>query len=403
MDTLAQSFRMAVKSIGGNKLRAFLTMLGIIIGVMALVIMVSLVNGATSSVTDAISTLGTNSVMVNVSDDKGKPLSLQELDAMALEEGIGEITVSTTQTNSVFKHGSTSKTGTLHAVTPSYFRSTTNEMLLGRSLLKADEDNHSEVCVLSETAATEVIGYKDCLGEVISINGHSFTVVGVREDDKQTVTSVIGFSMKPISHVYVPYTSFIRLSTSVKDAVSAFELTAQPGRTMAEAEAAVKAILFERFDEDEDAYAVTNMNAIEETTNNVTNIFTVLLGGVAAISLIVGGIGIMNIMLVTVTERTREIGIRKAIGASRGVILVQFLMESTLLCMLGCALGIFLSWSVLQAASVVVSSLGLSFVLNGKVVLTAVAFCFVIGVGFGLYPADKAARMKPIDALHYGG
>ena len=137
--------------------------------------------------------------------------------------------------------------------------------------------------------------------------------------------------------------------------------------------------------------------------SNVTSVLTILLGGIAAISLIVGGIGIMNIMLVTVTERTREIGIRKAIGASRGTILSQFLMEAVVLCMLGCGLGIFLSWAVLQLISTVVASMDIQFTLNMGVVLLSVVFCFLIGVIFGLYPANKAAKMKPIDALHYGG
>ena len=137
--------------------------------------------------------------------------------------------------------------------------------------------------------------------------------------------------------------------------------------------------------------------------SSITSVLTILLGGIAAISLIVGGIGIMNIMLVTVTERTREIGIRKAIGATRGVILTQFLMEAVVLCMMGCCLGIFLSWAILQTVSTVVASLGIRFALDGGVVLVSVVFCFLIGVIFGLYPANKAARMKPIDALHYGG
>ena len=128
-----------------------------------------------------------------------------------------------------------------------------------------------------------------------------------------------------------------------------------------------------------------------------------MLAAIAAISLVVGGIGIMNIMLVTVTERTREIGIRKAIGAGRGVILQQFLLESVVLCMIGCGLGIFLSWAILQVVSTVTVSAGITFSLNMGVVGLAVAFCFLIGVVFGLYPANKAAKMKPIDALHYGG
>ena len=137
--------------------------------------------------------------------------------------------------------------------------------------------------------------------------------------------------------------------------------------------------------------------------SSITSVLSILLGGIAAISLVVGGIGIMNIMLVTVTERTREIGIRKAIGASRTTILTQFLMEAVVLCMMGCGMGIFLSWAVLQIVSTIVASTGMRFALNGGVVLIAVVFCFLIGVIFGLYPANKAAKMKPIDALHYGG
>ena len=158
-----------------------------------------------------------------------------------------------------------------------------------------------------------------------------------------------------------------------------------------------------RFNEDEDAFSILSQSMLEDAMSSVTGILTVLLGGIAAISLIVGGIGIMNIMLVTVTERTREIGIRKAIGAGRGVILQQFLLESVVLCMIGCAIGVFLSWAVLRVISVMVASMGLSFGLEWNVVVIAVAFCFAIGVIFGLYPANKAAKLPPIEALHYGG
>ena len=400
METLYQSLRMAVKSIGGNKLRSFLTMLGIIIGVMALVILVSLVNGATGSVTDTIASLGSNSISVTVSDDKGKAVTLEELQEWAGRDGIGEISVRSSDSSAVAKYGSTVKSAQLMGINASYFRIQNMEILLGRSILSTDNDNHSDVCVLNENAAEDLIGYSDCLGEVVSVNGHRFTVVGVLKDNEDSLTTAFS---QGSPEVYIPFSSFVRLSASTGSGIASFYVSAPAGMTMDDTEAALEEILYERFDEDEDAYKITNSKALEEATASITSVLTVLLGGIAAISLIVGGIGIMNIMLVTVTERTREIGIRKAIGASRGVILVQFLMESTLLCMLGCALGIFLSWSVLQAASVVVSSLGLTFVLNGKVVFTAVAFCFVIGVGFGLYPADKAAKMKPIDALHYGG
>ena len=169
------------------------------------------------------------------------------------------------------------------------------------------------------------------------------------------------------------------------------------------AEKAMESRLLKRFEEDEDAFTISSQNLIEEAMNSITNVLTILLGGIAAISLVVGGIGIMNIMLVTVTERTREIGIRKAIGASRATILRQFLIEAVVLCMLGCALGIFSSWAVLQIISVITANTKLVFKLQGTVVGLSVLFCFIIGVVFGLYPANKAAKMKPIDALHYGG
>ena len=162
-------------------------------------------------------------------------------------------------------------------------------------------------------------------------------------------------------------------------------------------------LLLERFEEDEDAFSIISTDALEDAMSSVTSALAVLLGGIAAISLIVGGIGIMNIMLVTVTERTREIGIRKAIGAKKRVILQQFLLEAVILCMMGCAIGIGLSWAILRVIGIVVSSLSITFNMNGTVILVAVAFCFMIGIIFGLYPANKAAKMKPIDALHYGG
>ena len=168
-------------------------------------------------------------------------------------------------------------------------------------------------------------------------------------------------------------------------------------------EAAMTSLLMARFEDDDEAFEISSQSVLEDTMSSITSILTILLGGIAAISLVVGGIGIMNIMLVTVTERTREIGIRKAIGASRGTILLQFLLEAVVLCMMGCALGIFLSWVILQTVSTVVSSLSMTFSLDGTVVLIAVVFCFFIGIVFGLYPANKAAKMKPIDALHYGG
>ena len=399
MDTLKQSLRMAIKSISGNKLRAFLTMLGIIIGVMALVILVSLVNGATSTVTDTIASLGTNLLTVTVSDDKGQPISLSDLAEFSETDGVGQ-TAAWQSESAVGKYGSNAETVQLYGTTAAYYNIQGLNMLLGRYIKSADVENASSICVINENAAQELIGYSDCIGEEISINGIKFKVVGVLEDNDDSLTAV--FSSNSLA-VYIPYTSLVRLSSSVSSKITSFYVSAETGGTTAETESAMYSILYERFAQDEDAFEIDTQDALEDTMSSVTSILAILLGGIAGISLIVGGIGIMNIMLVTVTERTREIGIRKAIGASRGVILQQFLLESVVLCMLGCAIGIFLSWGTLRIISVVVASLDLTFKMNGAVVLIAVLFCFIIGVGFGLYPANKAAKMKPIDALHYGG
>ena len=396
---MIQSLKMAMKSISGNKTRAFFTMLGIIIGVVALVVLVSLVDGATSTVTDTISNLGNNQLTVTISDDKGYPIKLSDLEEWTLENGIGQL-APTASTSATLKSDSESQSATIYGTTSSYYNVSGLNLLLGRFLKTTDVDNHSYICVINEAAATNIIGYLDCIGEEISINGTKFTVVGVLEDDEDSLTAVFGSDSIV---AYIPYTTLLRLSSSVSTSITEFYVSAEETGDVQTAEYAITKILLERFEEDEDAFTISTQDVLEDTVSSITSVFTVLLGGIAAISLLVGGIGIMNIMLVTVTERTREIGIRKAIGASRGEILRQFLMEAVVLCMIGCGIGIFISWIILTLASVVVTSLSLSFAMNGTVVLIAVGFCFMIGVIFGLYPANKAAKMKPIDALRFGG
>ena len=393
------SFKMALRSISSNKMRAALTMLGIIIGVMALVVLVSLVNGATSSVTDAVSDLGTSMLTVSISDDKGMPLNLDTVNSYMEEDGIG--LVAPYISSSVTASGDeASGDVTVYGATPAFYDVQGMQLAMGRWLKTSDVENHTYVCVINETAATELIGYVDCVDQAISLNGVEYTIVGVLSDNEDSLTSMMTSGSLA---VYLPYTSLLRLSDSLTSEVTSFYVSAPENGTMETVEAAMTNILMERFEDDDEAFTVSSQSVLEDTMSSITSILTILLGGIAAISLVVGGIGIMNIMLVTVTERTREIGIRKAIGASRGTILSQFLMEAVVLCMLGCGLGIFLSWAILQTVSTVVASLDMTFSLDGGVVLIAVVFCFIIGVVFGLYPANKAAKMKPIDALHYGG
>ncbi len=396
---MIQSIRMAIKSISGNKMRAFLTMLGIIIGVMALVILVSLVSGATGNVTDTIASLGSDQISVRITDDKGAPVTIADLAEWMKEDAFDRIAPVASESVTA-KHGTEAGTLTVYGTTAPYQDIQKLDVLVGRFLKTADVENVSFVCVVNETAAEELVGYADCLGEEIRLNGHRFRVVGVLKDDDNSLTSAFRSGSLV---AYVPYSAMIRISASVTGKISSFYVSAGEGSTVEGAKERLTEILTERFDQDEDAFSVSSQNALESAMSSITSILAVLLGGIAAISLIVGGIGIMNIMLVTVTERTREIGIRKAIGASRGMILTQFLVEAVVICMLGCALGILGSWGVLRLITTVVSGLDISFQMSGSVVLVAVLFCFFIGIVFGLYPANKAARMAPIDALHYGG
>jgi len=392
--------KMALRSIGANKMRAALTMLGIIIGVMALVVLVSLVDSATSSITSEVSSLGSSLLTVRVSDDKGIPVKLQDLENWVdTEPSIAAMAPYATST-ATGKFGTESADFNVYGVTQDEYKIQSMQLIMGRFIAASDVKNSNRVCVIPEGTAEDLIGYKDCLGKEISLNGIKYTVVGVLEDEEESLATILSGGMKT---AYIPYTSLMRLSTDNGSSISTFYIGAAEGYTLDQAEEVMKKLLLERFNQDDDAFSISSQNMIEEAMGRISNFLNILLGGIAAISLIVGGIGIMNIMLVTVTERTREIGIRKAIGASRRTILVQFLIEAVVLCMLGCALGIFVSWGILQIISAITVSASISFRLNGRVVVLSVLFCFLIGVIFGLYPANKAAKMKPIDALHYGG
>ena len=391
------SLKMALRSIGASKMRSILTMLGIIIGVMALVVLVSLVSGATDSVTSTISSLGSSQLTVTLEDDTIDLDTLEQWESS--ESALGQIAPYATDS----AEGSGSEGSgpvTVYGTTESYYDIQNLQLSMGRWLKQSDLDNHTYVCVLNQTAAEELVGYTDCVGQAVTLNQTKYTIVGVLADDENSLTSLL---TSGTMIAYLPYTSLVRLSGTVSPEVSTFYVSAPQGGTLDQAETAVTDLLMEYCEEDEDAFEVSSQDSLESALSSVTSMMAVMLGGIAGISLVVGGIGIMNIMLVTVTERTREIGIRKAIGASRGTILTQFLMEAVVLCMMGCCLGIFLSWAILQIVNTVVASLDMAFHLNLGVVLISVGFCFVIGLVFGLYPANKAAKMKPIDALHYGG
>lgn len=406
-----QSMKMAWHAVVSNKLRSFLTMLGIIIGVVALIVLVSIANGATSSVTDQISSMGSSYLTVTITDDKGNPLRLKELSDFCEPEEVDEV-APVSWTSVTAKTSYSNGTMTLTGTTGSYADIQGLELFSGRFLKQTDIDNNSYVVVITKDTATELLGRVDAVGESIKLNGKSFLVVGVLSDSTSmtqgaavTSSSDSDDSDSSSSLVqlegYIPFSTMTRLADNVLD-VTMFYASGTDEDSLEPAENALTELLMERFGEDEDAFSIVDQSEIMEAMSSVTNTMSLMIGGIAAISLLVGGIGIMNIMLVSVTERTREIGIRKAIGAGRETIMLQFLIEALLVSLMGCLAGIGLSWVILKVAAVVMKN-SMSFTMDMKVVWLSVAFSVLIGVLFGLYPANKAASKKPIDALRYSG
>ena len=406
-----QSMKMAWHAVVSNKLRSFLTMLGIIIGVVALIVLVSIANGATSSVTDQISSMGSSYLTVTITDDKENPLRLKELSDFCEPEDV-DVVAPVSWTSVTAKTSYSNGTMTLTGITGSYADIQGLELFSGRFLKQTDIDNNSYVVVITKDTATELLGRADAVGESIKLNGKSFLVVGVLSDSSSLTqgSAVTGSSDSDDSDSssssvqlegYIPFSTMTRLADNVLD-VTMFYASGADEDSLEPAENALTELLMERFGQDEDAFSIVDQSEIMEAMSGVTNTMSLMIGGIAAISLLVGGIGIMNIMLVSVTERTREIGIRKAIGAGRGTIMLQFLIEALLISLMGCLAGIGLSWLILKAVAVLMDD-SMSFTMDMKVVWLSVAFSVLIGVLFGLYPANKAASRKPIDALRYSG
>ncbi|MGN8773098.1 ABC transporter permease [Candidatus Weimeria sp. HCP3S3_B5] len=392
---VGSSVKMAFSSVFSNKMRSFLTMLGIIIGVVALVVLVSITTSATSTITDTISSISTNSITVTITDDKDNPLKLSDLTDIKALSAVSAVAPSAVSQANV-KSGNDTETMSLTGTTASYQSINGIELSAGRFLRSADVDNHSNVAVINADAARDILGVynsSEAIGQTISLNGTPYTVIGVEKQSDTTVT--FGSSYE----AYIPFTSLERLSTTVRD-VASFTVSPKSDQLSDQAQQQINEYLLERFSNDSDAFTVVNMKVIADTLGKVTGVMTLMLGGIAAISLLVGGIGIMNIMLVSVTERTREIGIRKAIGATEGSIMLQFLIEALVICLIGAVIGLVISGIIIAAIN---GFSEYSFRLNPGVCVVATVFSVGIGLLFGLYPARKAAAKDPIEALHYAG
>lgn len=384
-----QSFRMALKSIAGNKLRSSLTMLGIIIGVSAVIIMVSLVQGSTKQITERLQSMGTNMINVNIIG-RGSTRIVSEMDLFqfgknnsAIIEGIAPVITGSVTVKSGNKNISTSLEGTNEA-----YRTVRNtNVQQGRFLNALDVERRQKVALVGTYVAQELFANTNPIGQKIKINGELFTVVGLLE------TKSNNSAQSGDDKVIIPYTTAKRLLRNSN--IRNFYVQSKTPETVQQAMAALQEFLYKIFNST-DAYRVFNQADMLENVNETTRTMTMMLGGIAGISLLVGGIGIMNIMLVSVTERTREIGIRKAVGAKRRNILGQFLIEAVVVSCIGGVAGIILG---VAFSNVIGKAMQIAAEPSLPTITISFSFSVFVGVFFGWYPANKASRLNPIEAL----
>jgi putative ABC transport system permease protein len=402
-----ETLRIAWGGILANKLRSGLTILGMTIGVAAVIILIAVGNGSSKAVEERIESLGTNVLLVESGAIRGgarfggassSPVSLTKQDAAALQSRFeapdvksAAPVVNASGVTLVFD-GASFQPGTFVGTTPTYLTAHGYRIQEGAAFTEADVAHHARVAVIGQTVAEELFGGQSPVGQTMRANGVNFEVVGVlAPKGSNGIANLDEIVAAPISTVQDSLSGYGPIDSITVEATSEASLSA--------AEAEVTQILEQRHkvkDTAEPGFEVINQGSLLETTSSTTSVFTTLLGEVAAISLLVGGIGVMNIMLVSVTERTREIGIRKAVGARRSDILTQFLTEAVLVSLIGGLTGVLLGvvGSQFEIAGVHPAIATYSiFLAFGAAVLT--------GLFFGTYPAGRAARLRPIEALRF--
>ena len=386
---LWESIRMSWENIIKNKLRSMLTMLGIVIGVASIIALITIVQGATASISSEVNSLGVNKIMVNIT---GTPLkSGLTGDDMETISGLGNISgVSPTIAlrTSIVYNGDIKEKVAVQGKNEVFFKTDASLLKSGRAINPLDIGSKNQVAVVGSDIVRDLFYGVNPLGKELIINGTAYKVIG-------TLASSSGFSMNSNNEtVIIPYTTALR-SLGIKS-ISSLDVYLKDTNMADKTVVDIKGVLSQAFNYREDAYTVFNMGDMIESFQEMMSIMSMLLAGIAAISLVVGGIGIMNMMLVSITERTTEIGLRKALGATPNRIQLQFLIESIFLSLMGGLIGLIAGGLLAYITAVVI---GIIFSVSAYTVLLAVGFSGAVGIVFGYMPARKASRLNPIDAL----
>ena len=395
--SLIESFQLAIKNIWASKMRTFLTMLGIVIGVTAVIVIVGLGNGMQKYMEDSFSEMGTNTLNVMIlGRGSSRSVSEEQMYEMVAENSDMLEAISPTVTVSgSAKIGTDTTSSTITGVSEDYLSMKGYEIAYGRDLQYVDMKERKNVCVVG-SYVNQAYYAGNAVGQSLKINGKKLTIVGVMAQEAETMEEG-----GTDDCIFIPYSTAARMSRT--GTITSYLLTVVDENQADACKTLVENELYDVF-EDEDAYTVISMAEMLETMNSMINVLITILAAIAAISLVVGGIGIMNIMLVSVTERTREIGIRKALGARERTIMQQFVIEAATTSALGGILGILLGYGLSSIASdliVMLLDTDMAVTPSPGSVLMAFGISAGIGIIFGYLPAKKAALLNPIDALRY--
>jgi putative ABC transport system permease protein len=397
-----ETLKLALRAIRRNLLRSFLTVLGVVIGVAAVIAMVTIGNGTTAQVTTEIAKLGTNLLFVRPGQfgpgraaTDAKKFTVRDIEAIREQIPGLRAVAAITQSSQTVIFGGQSRQTTIIGSGADYLVAQNWDLASGRSFLPSEERGGQAVCLVGETVRSKLFGSTPAIDQTIRVGNVACQVIGILEKKGQS-----GMGSDQDDVVMMPLKVFQRRIGGSTD-VSSMMLSAEDGVSTAKVQADVERLLRERrkiVAGREDDFTVNDMTQMAATLTGTTTLMTGLLGAVAAVSLLVGGIGIMNIMLVSVTERTREIGIRLAIGAVERQVLMQFLVEAVTLSVFGGVVGIVLGLAIAYFA---VNLMSVPFVASPSIILLAFAFSAAIGMVFGYFPARRAAQMNPIDALRH--